>query len=93
MWQRRTFTWTIASALLTLFVTLGGQTIFKASGSGLGISVDELDTCRNSLKRTVLLAGQAGETLATLAAAVRQHDAACDGLLVKLIGKADRAKD
>jgi hypothetical protein len=36
---------------------------------------------------------QAGETLATLATAVRQHDAACDGLLVKLIGKVDRAKD
>lgn len=92
-WQRRTFIWTIASALLTLLVTLGGQTVFRASSPGLGISVDELDTCRNSLKRTVSLSAQAGDALATLPAAVRQHDAACDGLLVKLIGKADRKKD
>lgn len=93
LWQRRTFMWTIASAFLTLLVTLGGQTILKGSNPGLGIAVDELDTCRNSLKRTVLLAGQAGETVGTLTAAVRQHDAACDGLLVTLIGKADRVKD
>jgi hypothetical protein len=92
-WQRRTFIWTIASALLTLLVTLGGQTVFKGSGAGLGISVDELDTCRNSLKRTVSLSTQTNETVASLATAIRQHDAACDGLLVKLIGKADRGKD
>lgn len=89
-WQRRTFAWTIVSALLGLTVTVAGQTLFAAKKAGIGVPVEQIEVCRNSLRRTVTLSSQPAQSIGMLGQAIRQHDAACDELLVKLMSQGDR---
>jgi hypothetical protein len=89
-WQRRTFVWTIISALLGLVATIGGQALLKSKPEGIGVSVGQIEGCRNSLRRLVTLAVLPGQSVTDLGQAIRQHDATCDDLLVKLIAKGDK---
>ena len=88
--RRRTWQWSIGSAVLTAAVTLSVAYMNKAdpgkTPSGSGPSSDAIETCRASLNRLPLLAASSGQSLPSLAEAIRRHQADCDEVLVKVLG-------
>lgn len=89
-WQRRTFVWAILSSVLSLAAGIFGPSLIRHDSPGISIGVDQVEQCRNSLKRTLTLAGQPGTTVGDIGQAVRQHDASCDEMLVSLMGQANK---
>ena len=90
-WKRRTFTWTIASAILTAVVAVTVALIGAGSGSkeppGLTVASGPVQSCRDSLKRLATLADVSGQTLSTLGAAVKRHEETCDEVLVDVLAE------
>lgn len=88
--HRRTWQWSIASALLTGAVSIAvaymGKSDSGKSIANTGPTADAVETCRNSLKRLPLLAATNDQTVTSLAEAIRRHEADCDEVLVKVLG-------
>ena len=88
--RRRTWQWSIGSAVLAAAVTLSVAYINKADPAkpttGTGPSSDAIETCRGSLQRLPLLAAANNQSIASLAEAIRRHQADCDEVLVKILG-------
>ena len=88
--RRRTWHWSIGSALLTAAVTLTVAYFNKADPSkpaaSSGPAADAVETCRSSLHRLPLLAASNNQTITSLAEAIRRHQADCDEVLVKVLG-------
>ncbi len=88
--RRRTWQWSIASALLAAAVSVAvaymGQSDSGTSIARAGPTADAVETCRHSLKRLPLLAMANDQTVTSLAEAIRRHEADCDEVLVKVLG-------
>ena len=88
--RRRTWQWSIGSAVLTAAVTLTVAYMNSAKSVRptvvAGPSRDAIETCRASLQRLPLLAGASNQTVTSLAEAIRRHQADCDEVLVKVLG-------
>jgi len=88
--RKRTLQWSVGSAVLAAAVTL---TVAYINKSGLakpaavsGPSVDAVEACRASLQRLPLLAASNGQSVTSLAEAIRRHQADCEEVLVKVLG-------
>jgi hypothetical protein len=88
--RRRTWQWSIGSAVLTAVVTLTVAYMNKPDPArpivGTAPSSDSVEACRASLQRLPLLAATNNQTVASLAEAIRRHQADCDEVLVKVLG-------
>lgn len=86
-WRKRTYIWTILSALLTALVAI---TVPLLSGGGekerlTSLSAGPIGNCLNSLKRVETLSRLPDQTLQHLANAVDIHVGNCEGILDTLI--------
>jgi hypothetical protein len=85
-WKRRTYVWTIISAVIATGVTL---TVAFYAGSGettpLNLAVGPVENCLNSLKRTESLSQLPEQSVANLANAVQIHVGNCEGFLETLV--------
>ena len=86
--QKRTFVWSIGSALLSAAVALVISFNAKPNSSltVAGPALDAVEGCRSSIKRLSLLARTPTQTVQTLADAIDRNEAACDDVLVKAMG-------
>lgn len=85
-WKKRTYVWTILSALLTAGVTL---TIAffpaKETKKQVSLQVGPVENCLNSLKRTDTLSKLGDQELPALVNAVQIHVGNCEGVLQTLV--------
>lgn len=93
-WKRRTFLWTIASALLTagvaVAVALIGVSGGSKDGSTLTVASGPVQSCRDSLKRLTTLADVSGQTVPALGEAISRHEETCDEILVDVLAEIGR---
>lgn len=84
-WKRRTYVWTILSALLTAGITL--TIAFFASGGSktLNLAVGPVENCLISLKRTESLSQLPDQDIENLTRAVQVHVGNCESLLETLV--------
>ena len=91
-WRRRTFVWTIASALITAAVSVSVAIIqFDGSDDGRfpeSAVVGKIQECRDSLQRLETLANISGQTVGNLKDAVNRHKQACDETLIDILAEA-----
>ena len=88
--RKRTWQWSIGSAVLTAAVTLTVAYLNKPdspkTASGSGPATDAVEACRTSLRRLPLLAKSQGQTIQGLSEAIDRHETECDEVLVKILG-------
>lgn len=87
--RRRTFLWSVGSAVLSAAVTLGVAFINKGGDSkpsSASAPIEAVQACRASLKRLPLLAKASNQTVQALAEAIDRHEADCDEVLVRTLG-------
>ena len=85
-WRRRTFVWTIASALITAAVSVSIAIIQLDESDG--IVAGKIQECRDSLQRLESLANISGQTVVNLQDAVNRHKQACDETLIDILAEA-----
>jgi len=91
-WRRRTFVWTIASALITAAVSVSIAVIQLDEPDGgrfpEGVVAGKIQECRDSLQRLETLANVPGQTVVKLKEAVNRHEQACDETLIDILAEA-----
>lgn len=83
-WKKRTFQWSIASALLTAIILIAVG-FFANSGSSFNISTGPVESCRESLQRLTTLANINGQTVSNLASAIARHERECNEVLIDIL--------
>jgi len=88
--RKRTWLWSISSAVLTAAVTLAVALMSRSGPAASPISfsgptAEAIEACRASLRRLPLLARSSGQTVVALSEAVGRHEAECDEVLVKML--------
>ena len=87
-WRKRTYLFSIGSAVLTAIVTISVALIARPSHSTPAINVDAVHGCRDSLQRLSTLSQIKGQTVHNLATAIANHSSTCDAVLQGLIDQA-----
>lgn len=88
--RKRTWAWSIGSAVLTAAVTITVALVSKSESSAsssrvTGPATGAIEDCRTSLRRLPLLARTSGQTVVALSEAINRHEVECDEVLVKML--------
>lgn len=86
-WRKKTYVWTIFSALLTAAVTLSIPLLSGNSSStkSVSLSAGPVENCLDSLKRINTLGNIVGQTIPELSNAIQIHVGHCNGVLDTLV--------
>jgi hypothetical protein len=88
-WKRRTYIWTILSALLAAGVALTVPLISSSGSAGrsLDIATGPIENCLSSLKRLETLSVLQDQTVTNLSNAIRLHGEQCEGVLDAILAE------
>jgi len=86
LWRKRTYGFTIASALLTAAISISVALIARPSASKPSIDVAAVRACRDSVDRLSDSTQQVSATKDTLSQAIGRHAAICGPVLDDVIG-------